>query len=71
MTSSGPEANDTAFRAFRESEAMEGVHLTLFSEDPKIREALAVELTADSFVSRNKMKKAARMQKKKAGSRDG
>ncbi|EKX35109.1 hypothetical protein GUITHDRAFT_118659 [Guillardia theta CCMP2712] len=32
-----------------ESEAMEGVHLTLFSEAPKIREALAVELTADSF----------------------
>ncbi|EKX40148.1 hypothetical protein GUITHDRAFT_113883 [Guillardia theta CCMP2712] len=58
VSSSCPEANDTAFRAFRESEAMEGVHLTLFSEDPKIREALAVELTADRFVSRNKLKKA-------------
>ncbi|EKX33419.1 hypothetical protein GUITHDRAFT_120422 [Guillardia theta CCMP2712] len=61
VSSSCPEANDTAFRAFRESEAMEGVHLTLFSEDPKIREALAVELTADRFVSRNKLKKASRM----------
>ncbi|EKX41430.1 hypothetical protein GUITHDRAFT_112404, partial [Guillardia theta CCMP2712] len=49
---------------------MEGVHLTLFSEDPKIREALAVELTADRFVSRNKLKKASRMQKK-AGGKDG
>ncbi|EKX46803.1 hypothetical protein GUITHDRAFT_107157 [Guillardia theta CCMP2712] len=56
VSSSCPEANDTAFRAFRESEAMEGVHLTLFSEDPKIREALAVELTADRFVSRNKFR---------------
>ncbi|EKX37410.1 hypothetical protein GUITHDRAFT_116524, partial [Guillardia theta CCMP2712] len=70
VSSSCPEANDTAFRAFRESEAMEGVHLTLFSEDPKIREALAVELTADRFVSRNKLKKASRMQKK-AGGKDG
>ncbi|EKX48192.1 hypothetical protein GUITHDRAFT_105803, partial [Guillardia theta CCMP2712] len=70
ISSSCPEANDTAFRAFRESEAMEGVHLTLFSEDPKIREALAVELTADRFVSRNKLKKASRMQKK-AGGKDG
>ena len=49
---------------------MEGVHLTLFSEDPKIREALAVELTADRFVSRNNLKKASRSQKK-AGGRDG
>ncbi|EKX47940.1 hypothetical protein GUITHDRAFT_106486 [Guillardia theta CCMP2712] len=48
----------------------EGVHLTLFSEDPKIREALAVELTADRFVSRNKLKKASRVQKK-AGGKDG
>ncbi|EKX48950.1 hypothetical protein GUITHDRAFT_105033 [Guillardia theta CCMP2712] len=70
VSSSCPEANDTAFRAFRESEAMEGVHLTLFSEDPKIREALAVELTADRFVSRNKLKKASRLQKK-AGGKDG
>ncbi|EKX32140.1 hypothetical protein GUITHDRAFT_121673 [Guillardia theta CCMP2712] len=70
VSSSCPEANDTAFRAFRESEAMEGVHLTLFSEDPKIREALAVELTADRFVSRNKLKKASRMQKK-VGGKDG
>eukprot|EP00972_Heterocapsa_arctica_P021598 3177092-Heterocapsa_arctica.AAC.1 len=70
VSSSCPEANDTAFRAFRESEAMEGVHLTLFSEDPKIREALAVELTADRVVSRNKLKKASRMQKK-AGGKDG
>ncbi|EKX51027.1 hypothetical protein GUITHDRAFT_103615, partial [Guillardia theta CCMP2712] len=58
------------FELSRESEAMEGVHLTLFSEDPKIRDALAVELTADRFVSRNKLKKASRMQKK-AGGKDG
>lgn len=71
ISSSSPEANDTAFRAFRESEAMEGVHLTLFSEDPKIRAALAVELTADRFVSRNKLKKASRLQKKAGRGRDG
>ena len=46
---------------------MEGVHLTLFSEDQKIREVLAVELTADRFVSRNKLKKVSRPQKKAGG----
>ncbi|EKX31494.1 hypothetical protein GUITHDRAFT_122317 [Guillardia theta CCMP2712] len=55
VSSSCPEANDTAsaFRAFRESEAMS-----------------RAELTADRFVSRNKLKKASRMQKK-AGGKDG
>ncbi|EKX34182.1 hypothetical protein GUITHDRAFT_119600 [Guillardia theta CCMP2712] len=39
--------------SFRESEAMEGVHLTLISDDAK----LAVELTADTFVPRGKIAK--------------
>ncbi|EKX43697.1 hypothetical protein GUITHDRAFT_110154 [Guillardia theta CCMP2712] len=40
-----------------ESEAMEGVHLTLVSDDAKLRETFAVELTADTFVPRGKIAK--------------
>ncbi|EKX46804.1 hypothetical protein GUITHDRAFT_107162 [Guillardia theta CCMP2712] len=40
-----------------ESEAMEGVHLTLISDDAKLRETFAVELTADTFVPRGKIAK--------------
>ncbi|EKX44743.1 hypothetical protein GUITHDRAFT_109521 [Guillardia theta CCMP2712] len=43
--------------SFRESEAMEGVHLTLISDDAKLRETFAVELTADTFVPRGKIAK--------------
>ncbi|EKX52769.1 hypothetical protein GUITHDRAFT_101922 [Guillardia theta CCMP2712] len=43
--------------SFRESEAMEGVHLTLVSDDAKLRETFAVELTADTFVPRGKIAK--------------
>ncbi|EKX40500.1 hypothetical protein GUITHDRAFT_113289 [Guillardia theta CCMP2712] len=46
--------------SFRESEAMEGVHLTLISDDAKLRETFAVELTADTFVPRGKIAKQRR-----------
>ncbi|EKX33420.1 hypothetical protein GUITHDRAFT_120423 [Guillardia theta CCMP2712] len=46
--------------SFRESEAMEGVHLTLISDDVKLRETFAVELTADTFVPRGKIAKQRR-----------
>ncbi|EKX51025.1 hypothetical protein GUITHDRAFT_103613 [Guillardia theta CCMP2712] len=46
--------------SFRESEAMEGVHLTLISDDAKLRETFAVELTADTIVPRGKIAKQRR-----------
>ncbi|EKX31323.1 hypothetical protein GUITHDRAFT_122479 [Guillardia theta CCMP2712] len=48
---------------------MEGVHLTLISDDPKLRETFAVELTADTFVKLYKARKSERDKAKPAGGR--